>query len=113
MPYYPLPIPVHVVQEVDDEARREGGDQEMERRAKNRAEIWDLCGPINALYDSGAPLFTKAAIRDLVRRVDESGARRVQTEPLSLEFSIAGFDGRTVDIPLQLGVKHPIPAHWH
>ena len=113
MPYYPLPVPAHVVQEVDDEARREGGDQEMERRAKNWAEIWGLCGPINALYDSGAPLFTKAAIRDLVRQVDESGARRVQTEPLSLEFSIAGFDGKTVEIPLQLGIKHHIPAHWH
>ncbi|KAK4033538.1 hypothetical protein C8A01DRAFT_19539 [Parachaetomium inaequale] len=84
----------------------------MEWRAKNRAEIQALCAPINAIYDSGTPLFTKAAIRNLVRQIDESGVRRVQTEPLSLKFSIAGIDGRVVEIPLQLGVKLPVPLHW-
>ncbi|KAK4233468.1 hypothetical protein C8A03DRAFT_19467 [Achaetomium macrosporum] len=34
----------------------------MERRAENRAKIQDLWAPINAIYDSGTPLFTKAAI---------------------------------------------------
>ncbi|KAL2127848.1 hypothetical protein VTI74DRAFT_10087 [Chaetomium olivicolor] len=112
MPYYPLPVPAHVIEEVDDEERRWAGDEEMERRAKNRAEIRDLWAPINAIYECGTPFFTKDAIRNLVRQIDESGVRRVQTEPLSLEFSIAGIDGRTVDISLQLGVKHPVPPHW-
>jgi hypothetical protein len=112
MPYYPLPVPAHVIKEVDDEDRRWHGDEEMERRAKNRAKIQALCAPINAIYDPGTPLFTKAAIRDLVQQIDESGVCRVQTEPLSLNFSIAGIDGRIVNIPLQLGVKHPIPPHW-
>ena len=112
MPYYPLPVPARVIREVEDEERGWGGDEEIERRAKNRAEIQDLCIPINAIYDSGTPLFTKAAISSLVRQIDESGVHRVQTEPLSLKFSIAGIDGRTVDTSLQLGVKHPIPLYW-
>ncbi|KAK4154071.1 hypothetical protein C8A00DRAFT_33174 [Chaetomidium leptoderma] len=111
MPYYPLPVPAHVIEEVDDEERRWGGDKEIERRAKNRAEIQDLCAPINAIYNSGTPLFTKAAIGNLVRQIDESGVHRVQTEPLSLKFSIAGIDGRTVDTSLQIGVKHPMPLY--
>ncbi|KAK4251289.1 hypothetical protein C7999DRAFT_10965, partial [Corynascus novoguineensis] len=87
MPYYPLPVPAHVI-EVEKEEKPWAGEEEIKRKAKIRAEIQDLWAPINAIYDSGTPLFTKAAIRDLVRRIDESGVRRVQTEPLSLEFPI-------------------------
>jgi hypothetical protein len=43
---------------------------------------------------------TKAAIRNLVRRIDGSGVRRVQMESLSLDFSIEGIDGRTSDFSL-------------
>ncbi|KAK3301865.1 uncharacterized protein B0T15DRAFT_563544 [Chaetomium strumarium] len=68
--------------------------------------------PINAIYDSGTPLFTKAAIGSLVQKIDEAGIRRVQTEPRSLKLSIAGIDGKMVDTSLQIGVKHPIPPHW-
>jgi hypothetical protein len=112
MPYYPLSVPTHVIKEVDEEERRWSGDEGMARRAENRAKIQDLCGPINAIYDSGTPFFTKAAIRNLVRRIDDSGVRRVQTEPLSLDFSIEGIDGRTVDFSLQLGVEYPVPPRW-
>ncbi|KAL2192744.1 hypothetical protein P885DRAFT_46942 [Corynascus similis CBS 632.67] len=84
----------------------------MERRAKIRAEIQALWAPINAIYDSGTPFFTKAAIGSLVQQIDEAGIRRVQTEPRSLKLSIAGIDGKMVDISLQIGVKHPIPLHW-
>ncbi len=60
MPYYPLPIPAHVIEEVENEERRWWGDEEiMERRAKIRAEIQALWAPINAIYDSGTPFFTK------------------------------------------------------
>lgn len=38
--------------------------------------------------------------------------QRVQTESLSLKISIAGIDGKIVDIPLQLGVTHPQPLHY-
>jgi hypothetical protein len=112
MPYYPLPVPAHVIEEIDDEERRWGGHEEMERRAVNRAKIQNLWDPINAIYDSGTPFFTKAAIHNLIRKIDESGVRRVQTEPLSLQLSIAGIDGRTVDFSLRLGAKHPVPSHW-
>lgn len=111
MAYYPLPVPAHVIEEVDNEERRWGGDKEIARRAKNRVEILDLCGPINAIYNAGTPFFTKAAISSLVRQIDESGVQRVQTEPLSLKFSIAGIDGRTVDTFLQIGVKHRMPLY--
>ncbi len=89
MPYYPLPIPAHVIEEVDNEERRWGssGDKEIERRAKNRAKIQDLHAPINAIYDSGTPFFTKAAISKLVQQIDESGVQRVQTKPLSLNLN--------------------------
>lgn len=109
MPYYPLPIPAHVIEEIDNEERQWGasGDKEIALRAKNRAKIQDLYAPINAIYDSGTPFFTKAAIASLVRQIDESGVHRVQTEPLSLNLSIVGIDGRTVDTSLQLGVKDP------
>ena len=83
MPYYPLPVPARVIEQVDDEERRWGptGDKEIERRAKNRAKIQDLYAPINAIYDSGTPFFTKAAIGSLVQQIDESGVHRVQTGP--------------------------------
>jgi hypothetical protein len=113
MPYYPLPIPAHVIEEVENEERRWWGDEEMmERRAKIRAEIQALWAPINAIYDSGTPFFTKAAIGSLVQQIDEADIRRVQTEPRSLKVSIMGIDGKTVDTSLQIGVKHPIPLHW-
>jgi hypothetical protein len=74
----------------------------MERQAENRAKIQDLCDPINTVYDSSTLFFyvTKAAIRNLVRRIDGSGVRRVQMESLSLDFSIEGIDGRTSDFSL-------------
>ncbi|KAK3904515.1 hypothetical protein C8A05DRAFT_13611 [Staphylotrichum tortipilum] len=113
MPHYPLPIPAHAIEEVEDEERRWWRDEEIiERRAKNRADIQALWGPINTIYDSGTPFFTKAAIGSLVRQLDESGIHHVQTEPLSLKLSIAGIDGKMVDISLQLGVKYPVPLHW-
>jgi hypothetical protein len=113
MPYYPLPIPAHVIKEVEEEERRQWKNRKiLEQRVKNRANIQALCGPINAIYDSGTPVFTKANISSLVRQIDESGLQRVQTEPLSLTVSIAGIDGKIVDIPLQLGVKHPRPPHY-
>lgn len=84
----------------------------MKERAEIRAEIESLWGPINAIYDSGTPLWTKDAIRDLVRQIDESGVRLVQTEPISLEFSTVGIDGEIVHISFELGVRHPIPPHW-
>jgi hypothetical protein len=113
MPYYPLPIPADVIKEVEEEERRQWKNREiLEQRAKNRANIQALCGPINAIYDSGTPFFTKANIGSLVRQLDESGLQRVQIEPLSLTVSIAGIDGKIVDIPLQLGVKHPRPPHY-
>ena len=113
MPYYPLPIPAHVIKEVEDEERRRWKKKEiLEQRVKNRADIQALYGPINAIYDSGTPFFTKATIASLVRQIDESGIHRVQTEPLSLKLSIAGIDGKVVDTPLQLGVKHPRPPHY-
>jgi hypothetical protein len=113
MPYYPLPVPTHVMEEVEDEERRWWGDKEIiERRAKNRAEIQALWAPINTIYDSGTPFFTKAAIGSLVRQIDESGIHRVQTEPLSLKLSIAVIDGKLVDTSFHIGVKHPVPLHW-
>ena len=114
MPYYPLPVPARVIEQVDDEERRWGptGDREIERRAKNPAQIQDLYAPINAIYDSGTPFFTKAAIGSLVQQIDESGVHRVQTEPLSLRLSMVGIDGRTVDTSLQLGVKHPLLSRF-
>jgi len=113
MPYYPLPIPAHVIEEVENEERRWWGDEEiMERRARIRAEIQALWAPINAIYDSGTPFFTKAAIGSLVQQIEEAGIRRIQTEPRSLKLSIAGIDGKMVDISLQIGVKHHIPPHW-
>ncbi|KAK3291385.1 uncharacterized protein B0H64DRAFT_47656 [Chaetomium fimeti] len=114
MPYYPLPIPAHVIKEVEEEERRwYRGDKEiLEQRAKARAEIQALLAPINAIYDSGTPFFTKAAIRSLVRQIDESGIHRVQIEPLSLKLSIAGIDGKIVDISLHTGVKYPVPVHY-
>ena len=114
MPRYPLPIPAHVIEEVENEERRWWRDDEiiLERRAKIRAEIRALWAPMNAIYDSGTPFFTKAAIRSLVQQIDEAGVRRVQTEPLSLKLSTAGIDGKMVDTSLQIGVKHPMPLHW-
>ncbi len=112
MPHYPLPIPTQIIEKVEDEERLSWGDQEMERRAKNRAVVQALWAPINAIYDSGAPFFTKAAIGSLVRQIDESGVHRVQTEPLALKLSIAGIDGNMVDTSLQLGVKYPVPPRW-
>ncbi|KAH6853282.1 hypothetical protein B0I37DRAFT_358904 [Chaetomium sp. MPI-CAGE-AT-0009] len=110
MPHYPLPIPAHIIEEIENEERQQGvQEEEIDRWAENRAKIQELCGPINAIYDSGTPFFTKAAIRDLVRTIDESGMRDVQTEPLSLHFAIPGIDGRTVKIPIQLGVAYPVP----
>ena len=84
----------------------------MERRAQNRAEVQALWAPINAIYDSGTPFFTKAAIRGLVRQIDESGIHRVQTKPLTLKLSILGIDGSVVDTSLQTGVKYPVPPRW-
>lgn len=114
MPYYPLPIPAHVIEEVINEERCwwQGDEVILERRAKIRAEIQALWAPINAIYDSGTPFFTKAAIGRLVQQIDEAGIRRVQTEPCTLKLSIAGIDGKMVDTSFQLGVKHPIPRHW-
>ncbi|KAK3904686.1 hypothetical protein C8A05DRAFT_31505 [Staphylotrichum tortipilum] len=112
MPHYPLPIPDSVIKEVDDEERRWGGDKEISRRAKTRAAIQALYAPINAIYDSGTPLFTKAAITSLIQQIDQSGVHRVQTSPLSLNLSIPGIDGKTVDIPLQLGVPYPTHPAW-
>ncbi|KAH6857110.1 hypothetical protein B0I37DRAFT_369191 [Chaetomium sp. MPI-CAGE-AT-0009] len=114
MPHYPLPIPAHVLEEVEEEERRwfRRDKKIMEKRAKIRAEIQALWAPINAIYDSGTPFFTKAAIGDLVRQIDESGMHRVQTEPLSLKLSIAGIDGKMVEMNLQLGVKYDAPRYY-
>jgi hypothetical protein len=102
------------MEEVMDEERRErrGTQKILERRAKTRAEIQALWAPINAIYDSGTPLFTKAAIASLLRQIDESGMQRVQTEPLSLKLSIAGIDGNMVDTSLHIGVEHLMPPNW-
>ena len=105
MPHYPIPIPADIIEAVDREETPAYGAHIIAQRVKNRAEIRELWGPINAIYDSGTPFFTKDAIRDLLGQIDESGVRPVQTEPLSLRFSITGIDGKTVEIPLELGVR--------
>ena len=114
MPYYPLPVPDHVMEEAEKEWRSHGAipQSEIERWAMNRAKIHEICGPINTIYDAGTPLFTEAAIRELVQTIDESNIRPVQTEPLSLHFSIVGIDGKTVEIPIHLGVRDPATARW-
>jgi hypothetical protein len=114
MPYYPLPVPDNVLAQAEEEWKKHAviPQSEIERWARNRAKIQEICGPINAIYDAGTPLFTKAAIRDLLRTIDESGIGPIQTEPLLLHFSIVGIDGKTVDIPIQLGARDPDTAHW-
>ncbi|KAK4032782.1 hypothetical protein C8A01DRAFT_40756 [Parachaetomium inaequale] len=106
MPHYPLPIPPIVIEAIDGKDKAFFGAPWITRRAENRAAIQKLSGVINTIYESGAPFFTKDAIRDLVRQIDEAGVRRVQTEPVSLRFSVTGIDGKTADIPVKLGVKH-------
>lgn len=114
MPYYPLPIPDHAIEEAEKEWEKHGAipQAEIERWAINRAKIHEICGPINAAYDAGTPLFSKAAIRKVLQTIDDSGIRPVQTDPLSLHFSIVGIDGKTVEIPIHLGVRDPATAHW-
>ncbi|KAL2140332.1 hypothetical protein VTI28DRAFT_3976 [Corynascus sepedonium] len=73
-----------------------GGRRGDGGRAKIWAEILDIWAPIITIYDSGTRFFTKAAIRNVLRQVDELGVRRIQTEPLSLEFPIVGIIGRTL-----------------
>ncbi|KAJ4289290.1 hypothetical protein N0V88_007041 [Collariella sp. IMI 366227] len=86
MPHYcPSPVPAHVLQKVDDEEPHWRTADDMEWLAQNRTQIQALCAPINAIYDSGTPLFTTAAIRDLIHQhqIDEAGltaAERVAAE---------------------------------
>jgi hypothetical protein len=106
MPHYPLPVPTHVLEAVDEEDRPVYGARWITQRAKHRAAIQNLFGAITTIYESGTPFFTKDSIQDLVRQIDESGVCPVQTEPVSLRFSVAGIDGKKVDVPLELGVRH-------
>lgn len=98
MPYYPLPLPSHVV-EADNRARYPA------RYLERRASIRHLCGTINAFYDSGLPLFTQDAMRDLVPRTEEPGVQRLHAEKASLTFSLAGLGGKPIDVHPELGLR--------
>ena len=92
--------------------RSDAGVETKRRSGRPRTgQRYSVGDPINAIYDSNTPLFTKDAIRNLVWRIEESGGGAASRLSCSRGLSIAGIDGRTVDISLQLCVKHPVPPH--
>ncbi|KAM3521329.1 hypothetical protein NHJ13051_006322 [Beauveria bassiana] len=55
------------------------------------------------VYDSGAPLFTKAALADLAAQIDAAVA-----DPTQQPMRVTGLDGKVVAFPLLTGRAHHI-----
>ncbi|KAM3532153.1 hypothetical protein MY4038_004170 [Beauveria bassiana] len=55
------------------------------------------------IYDSGAPLFTKAALADLAAQIDAAVA-----DPTQQPMRVTGLDGKVVAFPLLTGRAHHI-----
>ncbi|KAK0648014.1 hypothetical protein B0T16DRAFT_455520 [Cercophora newfieldiana] len=68
-------------------------DETFEENMNDKSDLTDLQAEVQALYDAGVPLFTKAAIRDALRQLEE-----VWSSGSAAEIQIAGVDGKVVSL---------------
>ncbi|KAM3565432.1 hypothetical protein ARSEF4850_001386 [Beauveria asiatica] len=59
---------------------------------------------LSQIYDSGLPLFTKAALADLAAQIDAAVADPAQLQPMR----VTGLDGQVVAFPLLTGRAHHV-----
>ncbi|KAM3498528.1 hypothetical protein MY10362_008157 [Beauveria mimosiformis] len=59
---------------------------------------------LSQIYDSGVPLFTKAALADLASQIDAAVADPTQQQPMR----VTGLDGQVVAFPLLTGRAHHV-----
>ncbi|KAM3430982.1 hypothetical protein MY4824_007370 [Beauveria thailandica] len=59
---------------------------------------------LSRIYDSGVPLFTKAALADLAAQIDAAVADPAQLQPMR----VTGLDGQVVAFPLLTGRAHHV-----
>ncbi|OAA39252.1 hypothetical protein BBO_06676 [Beauveria brongniartii RCEF 3172] len=59
---------------------------------------------LSQIYDSGVPLFTKAALADLAAQIDAAVADPAQQQPMR----VTGLDGKVVAFPLLTGRAHHV-----
>ena len=101
------PVPSHILDAIDESDLSRYGAAHVSRRTENRRMIARAAEKINAIYDTGAPFFTKDAIREIVRQLDELTANIRLGDKALLIFTVQGLDGSFVEIPLELGVVLP------
>lgn len=103
------PVPSDVIERLDADDISVYGQAQITQRAENRKLIAEASKQINAIYDSGALFFTKDAIRDIARQLDELTPRITWREgdKAKLKFNVRGIDGVCVDVPVELGEVLP------
>ena len=65
--------------------------------------IAHLSERINTIYDSDVLFFTKDAIKDVVRQLNQLTTDLKLGDKTTLTFTMQGLDGVCVDIPVELG----------
>lgn len=74
----------------------------------NEPERLQTQSEIRTLYHNGVPCFSRSAIQNLVRQIDDTNLRINNGEPAeSLQFSIPTVNGKTVEIEVETGTIHP------
>ncbi|KAI5861222.1 hypothetical protein GGS23DRAFT_577629 [Durotheca rogersii] len=101
------PVPSHVIESIDAADLRGFGAAHLARRAANRRTIARLSEKLNAVFDSGVPFFTKDAIRDIVRQLDELAVNPNPRVHTVRKFIVRGLDDCVVELRVPLGRVHP------
>jgi hypothetical protein len=101
------PLPSHIIESMDAADLPSYGAAHLARRVQNRNTIACVSEKINAIYDSGTPFFTKDAIRDIVRQLDELPPISNPREKIVQKFTLRGIDGALVELSVPLGRVHP------
>lgn len=105
MSRYPVPIEILEKLDISDLGER----AHLSQRVKNRKLIAEVANKINPIYDSGVFFFTKDAIRDIARQLDELTPDLTWEDGVTanLNFNVRGIDGVWVEVPVELGEVLP------
>ena len=101
------PIPPEVIESIDAADLPTYGAVHVARRVENRKVIGHVSGKLNAIYDSGVLFFTKDAIEDIVRQLDELPVNPNPRAKCVHTFTVTGVDGSPVEVRVPLGRVHP------
>ena len=83
------------------------GAVRLARRAANRDTIARVSEKLNIIFDSGVPFFTKDAIQDTVRQLDDLVVNPNPRAHTLRKFTARGVDGSVVEVVVPLGRVHP------